>query len=421
MPPFITALLVSGCLGALIGLVRQWSEQRSGHEDLEFAGVRTFSFLGLLGCLAAYGRCEWTVWVLPVTLGVVGLFFAAGTLAPAPVTGQRMGYAAFMAALLTLFSGALVYGDQRQAAVLVAVATAVLIALRPSIHSWTTKLTTEDIRSVLQFAAITGVILPLVPDQGYGPFLALNPHGIWLMVVLISGLGFAGYVLMRLLGAEAGILLTGLVGGLASSTATTLAMSRQSREAPALSSGFALAVLVACTVMLARVAVMVLAISHEFGLALLPLLVLMAVPGLLFGAWFWLFRPATGEHTVATPEVTNPLTLSLAIKFALLYGLINVLVKAAATWSAGSGLLVISALSGMTDMDAIALSVANNVRTNALTSAQGAQAILVAAISNTLVKGGMALAIGSPRLRRIIALILGLTALIGAGTIFLIR
>jgi uncharacterized membrane protein (DUF4010 family) len=421
MPPFITALLVSGCLGALIGLVRQWSEQRSGHEDVEFAGVRTFSFLGLLGCLAAYGMCEWTVWVLPVTLGVVGLFFAAGTLSAQPAAGPRMGYAAFMAALLTLFSGALVYGDQRQAAVLVAVATAVLIALRPSIHSWTTKLTTEDIRSALQFAAITGVILPLVPDQGYGPFLALNPHGIWLMVVLISGLGFTGYVLMRLLGAEAGILITGLVGGLASSTATTLAMSRQSREAPALSSGFALAVLVACTVMLARVAVMVMAISHEFGLTVLPLLALMAVPGLLFGLWFWLFRPATGEHTVATPEVTNPLTLSLAIKFALLYGVINVLVAAASKWSAGSGLLVVSAFSGMTDMDAIALSVANNVRTNALTSAQGAQAILVAAISNTLVKGGMALAIGSPRLRRIIALILGLTALVGAGAIVLVR
>jgi uncharacterized membrane protein (DUF4010 family) len=421
MPPFITALLVSGCLGALIGLVRQWSEQRSGHEDVEFAGVRTFSFLGLLGCLAAYGMCEWTVWVLPVTLGVVGLFFAAGTLSAQPAAGPRMGYAAFMAALLTLFSGALVYGDQRQAAVLVAVATAVLIALRPSIHSWTTKLTTEDIRSALQFAAITGVILPLVPDQGYGPFLALNPHGIWLMVVLISGLGFTGYVLMRLLGAEAGILITGLVGGLASSTATTLAMSRQSREAPALSSGFALAVLVACTVMLARVAVMVMAISREFGLTVLPWLALMAVPGLLFGLWFWLFRPATGEHTVATPEVTNPLTLSLAIKFALLYGVINVLVAAASKWSAGSGLLVVSAFSGMTDMDAIALSVANNVRTHALTSAQGAQAILVAAISNTLVKGGMALAIGSPRLRRIIALILGLTALVGAGAIVLVR
>lgn len=421
MPPFIKALLVSGCLGALIGLVRQWSEQRNGHEDVEFAGVRTFSFLGLLGCLAAYGMCEWTVWVLPVTLGVVGLFFAAGTLSPPPAAGPRMGYAAFMAALLTLFIGALVYWDQQQAAVLVAVATAVLIALRPSLHSWTTKLTTEDIRSALQFAAITGVILPLVPDQGYGPFLALNPHGIWLMVVLISGLGFTGYVLMRLLGAEAGILVTGLVGGLASSTATTLAMSRQSREAPALSSGFALAVLVACTVMLVRVAVMVLAISREFGLTLLPLLALMAGPGLLFGLWFWLFRPATGEHTVTTPEVTNPLTLSLAIKFALLYGLINVLVKAAATWSAGGGLLVISAFSGMTDMDAIALSVANNVHANALTSAQGAQAILVAAISNTLVKGGMAVAIGSPPLRRIIALILGLTALAGAGAIFLVR
>ncbi|MFA5204832.1 MAG: MgtC/SapB family protein [Lentisphaeria bacterium] len=421
MPPFIKALLVSGCLGAFIGLVRQWNEQRAGREDAEFAGVRTFAFLGLLGCLAAYGMCQWTLWVMPVTVGAVGLFFAAGLVSPAPTTPVRMGYAAFMAALLTLFIGALVYSGEQQAAVLLAVGTAVVIALKTTIHSWTTRLTTEDIRSTLQFAAVTGVILPLVPDHDYGPYLALNPHSIWMMVVLISGLGFAGYVLMRLLGANAGILVTGVVGGLASSTATTLAMSRQSHDTPLLSSGFALAVVMACTVMLARVAVMVLAVSHEFGLVLLGALAIMAAPGLLFGLWFWLAGRTSGGQRVATPKVSNPLSLSLAIKFALLYGLVNLLVKAASAWGANEGLLVVSALSGMTDMDAIALSVANNVKNGTLSSTQGVQAILVGAISNTLVKGGMAVALGSPRFRRAIALALGLTAAAAALAAVLAR
>jgi uncharacterized membrane protein (DUF4010 family) len=410
MNEFPNALVVSGCLGALVGLVRQWSEQQAGHEDREFAGLRTFAFLALLGHLAAYGSDQHSTAVLPVTIGMVSLYFAVVTMRTPENRGT--GYSTFTASLLAMLVGALVHWKQTQGAVMVTVATAALLAFKQSIHAWTAKFTTDDIRCAVQFAAVTGVILPLVPDQGYGPYEALNPRSIWMMVVLISGLGFVGYVLMRMLGTEAGITLTGLVGGLASSTATTLALSRRSKEVIELSSGFALAVVLACTVMLGRVAVMILAVNRTLFADLAIPLLLMALPGVGFGTWFWLLRKAP-KQTVSTPQFANPLSLGMAIKFALLYGLINLLVKAASSWGASSGLMAISAISGMTDMDAIALSMANNVSNGFVTAELGARAVLVAAVSNTLVKAGMAVALGSPPLRRAVAIVLGATAVVG--------
>ena len=415
----VTAVVVSASLGALVGLIRQWSDQKaSSTGEADFGGVRTYTFWAILGCVAAFLTEHYAAAVLPVVVALVGIHLTALHLKN--TGGSHPGSTTFAASLLTCLLGALVQWEYTQAAILVAAATAVMIGLKQPIHAWTRAFTVDDIRATLQFVAITGVMLQLVPDRNYGPFAAFNPYSTWLMVVLISGLGFAGYILMRLLGAKAGIAITGFVGGLASSTATTLAFSRRSRDDRALSSSYALAVVVACTVMLARILVMVGVINRELAVSLVVPFVLMALPGLGFVLWAWVFRrPA--DNDVATPQLHNPLSLGIAIKFAAIYAVVAFLVKAATHFELRGGLLPLSFLSGLTDMDAIALSVTNNVHTHALTSAQGAQAILVAAISNTLVKGGMAVAIGSPRLRRIIALILGLTALVGAGAIFLVR
>jgi uncharacterized membrane protein (DUF4010 family) len=262
--------------------------------------------------------------------------------------------------------------------------------------------------------------MPLVPNQNLGPYDAFNPYATWLMVVLISGLGFAGYIMMRLLGAKAGISITGLVGGLASSTATTLAFSRRSKDDPVLSVSYALAVVVACTVMLARIPVMVGVINRQLAVSLIVPFALMALPGLGFALWVWLFKRPT-DNDVATPRLLNPLSLGIAIKFGVIYAVVAFLVKAATHFELRGGLLPLSFLSGLTDMDAIALLMANNRNDATVEPLLATQSVIMAAIGNSVMKAGFALSLGSSVLRRQVALVLGLTILVGAASLWLVR
>jgi uncharacterized membrane protein (DUF4010 family) len=263
-------------------------------------------------------------------------------------------------------------------------------------------------------------MLPLVPDRTYGPFAAFNPYSTWLMVVLISGLGFVGYIMMRLLGAKAGISITGVVGGLASSTATTLAFSRRSKDDPALSDRYALAVVVACTVMLARIVVVVGVINRELAAALILPFVLMALPGLGFVLWAWLFNRSAGQD-VTPPHLHNPLGLGIAIKFGIIYAVVAFLVKVATHFELRGGLLPLSFLSGLTDMDAISLLMANSRNDASVAPALAAQSVILAAMGNSVLKTGFAVALGSSTLRRQVAVVLGLTIAIGAACLWLVR
>ena len=357
MPHQLELIAVSAGLGALIGLIRQWSDQEKRGAD--FGGVRTHTLWAVLGCLAA-AAADRAPWALPVVLIAVSGHVIASRLVTSPDVVPPGG-TTLAGALLTLFTGALVAWEQTQSAVLVAALTMVLLGLKQPIHAWTRNFTTGDLRATLQFVAISGVILPLVPDRAMGPYGGFNPYSTWLMVVLISGIGFTGYVTMRVLGARAGIVVTSLLGGLASSTATTLAFSRRSREDEALSLHYAFAISTACTVMLPRVAVVIAVLNPALARAVTPGLALMALPAVVFGAWF-LWRGSGRGAAVTAPAMHNPLSLRTAIKFALLYAAFAFLVKAATQLDWDRGLLPLSFVSGLTDMDAIALSSDSCVR-----------------------------------------------------------
>ena len=416
MSPLLTAIVASACLGALVGLIRQWSDQTSSEGAVDFGGVRTYTFWAMLGCVGAYASEQTTVAVLAVVVGLVGAQQIISR-ANAP-TGSRSGGTTFASTLLTLLAGCLVYWEQLPAAVLVAATTMVLLGSKQPLHAWTRAFTKSDIRGTLQFVAITGVILPLVPNRDLGPFGGFNPFSTWLMVVLISGLGFAGYLAMRMLGANAGIMATSLLGGLASSTASTLAFSRRSREEPQRSTQYALAVVVACTVMLPRVIVATAVIDGTLAIALIPPLLIMAVPGVLFAFWVWR-REKAGKAKGDLVRLRNPLGLMTAIKFAVIYAVIAFLVKAAPQLGLTQSLLPLSFVSGLTDMDAISLSIAQSRHAEATPLELATRAVVLAAIANTLLKAGMAMALGSPQLRRPIAIALGGTALAGGGWLWL--
>ncbi|MFA6288294.1 MAG: MgtC/SapB family protein [Opitutaceae bacterium] len=418
LPSFLGPIFASAGLGALIGLIRQWSEQTEHGGKTDFGGVRTHTFWAILGCLGAVASRDFTPLALPVVITVVAahLLVAHSRMADPASPGST----SFAASLITLFIGALVAWGHTQTAIVVAALAMVLLGLKQPIHDWTRAFTATDIRGTLQFVAITGVILPLVPDRALGPFDAFNPYSTWLMVVLISGLGFIGYISMRLLGTRAGLLVTSLFGGLASSTASTLAFSRRSREEPALSLDYAFAVVAACTVMLPRVVVIVFLLSPELALRIMPAFAAMMLPSVAYGAWQWWVASRMEKGAVASPPMANPLSLLTAIKFALLYAVIAFLVKASTRLEWEAGLLPLSFVSGLTDMDAITLSMTNNLRAGTVALDLAARAIIIAAVANSLLKAGLAASLGSPLLRRRVGAVLLATAAIGAGAAYLV-
>lgn len=414
LAPLLLSTIAAAGLGAMIGLIRQWSEQTGKTGTTEFSGLRTFTFWSVLGCVAAFLSEEYSVAVLPVVVAVVGVHLA---LQSRRDDESAPGSTTFAATLLTLLIGALVHWEHGEEAVLVAALTVVLLGIKSPLHAWTKKFNETDIRATLQFVAITGVILPLVPNEDFGPYGGFNPYSTWMMVVIISGVGFAGYVLMRLLNTQAGIILTSLLGGLASSTATTLAFSRRSREDPASAAYYAMGVAVACTVMLPRVLVVLGLVNRPLAMQLLLPFGLMAVPGIACAAFIWWRRHGEKQKT-DQPTIGNPLSLMTAIKFAAIYAVISFLVKAATeSGHLQNSLLPLAFVSGLTDLDAISLSVARNV------GAEGglglaARAIIVAAISNSLLKGVLAVSLGRGALRVYIALMMAGTVAAGVVAAF---
>ncbi len=408
-------IAASAALGALVGLIRQWSEQEKHQPDtVDFGGVRTHALWGMLGCLGGT-TVGLAPWVLPVIIVAVATHQILARWKS--IEEGHGGGTSFAAALLTLLAGALVAWGMSQAAVLTTALTMVMLGAKKPIHAWTRNFTPEDIRAALQFAAITGVILPLVPDRAMGPFNGFNPYSTWLMVVLISGVGFVGYVAMRVLGTKSGIVITSLLGGLASSTATTLAFSRRSKEDPDLSIGYAFAICTACTVMVPRVIAVIAVLNPALALSSALPLAVMTLPALLFAAWY-LLRSRDSKQ-VGSPAVSNPLSLKTSIKFALLYALFAFMVKAATQLDMQDSLLPLSFVSGLTDMDAIALSMAETQRNGSVLLDLATKAIVMGAVANSILKATLAVSLGAPALRKPVALVLGATAAVGGAMILL--
>lgn len=411
MPELLKALLVSASLGGLLGLERQWSGQRDNPKADTIAGTRTFALWGSLGTLCAWFAREHHAgfflagFVAMVVLVSLFLFRRAQHDRDIGLTTGAVG-------LATYLLGGLVFYGEVKTAVVVAVSLVVLLASKDWLHRLSGKFSRQDVYQALQFAAVTGIVLPLVPDQPYGPYGAFNPFNIWLMVVLVSGLGFAGYVAVRIFGEDRGLAMTGLLGGLASSTATTLAMSRQSRVRPETGRLCALAVVLACTVMLLRVAVLLGAVSPSLLTETAPWLLLVAAPGLVFAAWSWRHFHARAGTVTGPAEVRNPLSLRIAIQFAILYALIVLLVRWAQSGFGGAGLYTASFFSGLTDLDAISLSISQLQRDGGVGTDTAARAVLIAAGANSLLKAGMAVSLGSAEMRRPVTLVLGATVIV---------
>ncbi|MDR2862349.1 MAG: DUF4010 domain-containing protein [Puniceicoccales bacterium] len=390
-------LLAAACAGGFVGLVKQWKEGTSA-----VAGVRTFSLWAVLGFVAAqldqasFPGLMLTAFVL-LGSGVVLFSFTKK-----PDGDAHFGLTTLVSAPLMFLVGALIATGRRDYGIVLCVLVAGILGLRDVTHRWSTLLTEVDIRATLQFTFFTGVILPLVPDKVVlGLF---NPYDTWRMVLLISGVNLLGYAAMRLLGAKAGLPITGIVGGLASSTAVTLAFSRKSREEPGHDAACAQAILLANQSMFARVWVVILALCPAFAWQLFPAFLLVTLTGLAVPAW--LMRHASVRSETEVPVVKNPLRLGVAVKFGLLYAILVFILAHFGHAAAPGTFIGISFLSGLLTMDAITVSLANNIPDAAASSTLllPMGAVLAAMAANTMMKMGIALYLGNAAVRRWVVL-----------------
>lgn len=410
-------------IGILVGLQREYAGDaafptRDERRVEMFAGVRTFALLALAGCAAALvAETLDSAWgfvsvVVPLGLLITAAYFITAWRGEAGMTTE-------VAAVVTILAGALCYWDQLPLAVALGVATTALLSFKLELHGFVARLQREDIVAALKFAIISAIILPVLPDSPLGPppFDVLNPYKIWLMVVFISGISFSGYVLIKLVGAQRGIGLTGLLGGLASSTATTLSFAQRSQRDVILARPFALAITLAWTIMFVRVLIAVQVVNA----ALLPVVwlpvVAAAVAGLAYCVYLYF---GSGAHEGEEVKVSNPMELGPAITFGLLYGLVLLISSAAQFYFGNTGVYISSLVSGLADVDAVTLSVAELNNAGNLDATTAAQSIVLAAMANTVAKGGIVLSSGSAALRRAIlpALLLILVTGISAAFLF---
>jgi uncharacterized membrane protein (DUF4010 family) len=414
--PSLEGLFVALLVGFLIGLDRERAESRK-KQDV-FAGVRTFPLIALAGAVPMV--------LMPIVGPALLVASFAAVAAVAVVSYIRssaageIGATTEMAAITSFLLGALAGSGQFVMAGAAGVTVAVLLAAKPRLEAFSRSLTSDELRAVLELAVISVIVLPLLPNRGFGPWGVLNPFDIWMIVVLVSALSFVGFVASRTLGDRRGLAVAGAVGGLVSSTAVTLAMAERTRADEGVGRAAASATVLASCVMSLRMAVLAGIINAGILPRLLPVVGAMAVVGGL--AAFWLSRNP-GEETV-TPggRLSNPFSLKAALAFGLLYALILLAVRAAQVYFGDGGTYAASALSGVADVDAVTIAfsrlgpMADDWRTPAA-------AVTLAAVVNTVVKLGLGVGVGGGVFRRHVAVALGLMAVVGsaAGALVYLR
>jgi uncharacterized membrane protein (DUF4010 family) len=395
-------------LGLLVGTERGW-QARTAPEGSRIAGVRTFGLIGLLGGLWA---------LLAGRLGETLIGFAFLALAALMIIAHVMdvqedrdfGVTTTVAALVTFTLGAAAVSGYESIAAAGAVVTATVLSLKPVLHRWLQRLEPAEVFAAIKLLLISVVVLPVLPDRGLGPWGALNPYQIWWLVVLIAGISFAGYAAMKAVGPQRGILLTGLLGGMVSSTAATLNFSRLG-ERQQWHHLLAAGVLVASATMFPRILIEVAVVNQHLVASLaLPLLLMTLTTAA--GVW-WLWRARAGDEEAGEFPLSNPFEIVPALQFGLLLAAITVLAEAFRAWLGGPGIYLLAGISGLADVDAITLSLARMAR-GSLDSTVATQAIVLAASVNTFVKAGLTFAIAGRGMGLRVAPPMSLAVAVGA-------
>jgi uncharacterized membrane protein (DUF4010 family) len=406
-------------LGALVGVEREkrkMEEQEPGH----IAGLRTFTLLALLGATAGFlSKTLSSPWILPAALLIVGAFIFAGYSVIVRSSDGGKGLTTETAAIVVFLLGAMVMFGHRELAIALGVVTAAVLAYKQPLHGFVEKLGWDDVYAGLRLLIATFIALPLLPNHPIDPWGALNPYKLWLLVILISSLSLIGYVLTRWLGPARGTALTGLTGGLVSSTAVTLSFAREARESAQNTAALACGILLAWAVMFARVIVLVAAVNRKLLPEMVIPFVLMGLASGGYAAWLYFSdKSIDGKAPKGEVDVENPFSLTAAAKFAALFAVVLLAVKIVQEHFPPSGLYAVAALAGLTDVDAITLSMLEFAQSGEARVA--VIAIVIASLSNTIVKCVMAFVLGGEGLGKKLLVATAVTLAAGLATALLL-
>lgn len=435
---FLIALL----LGAAIGLEREYQHQREKRQD--FAGFRTFILIAIFGALVGFASEQLGVDSLLIVISLAAfVLLVSAAYVIVSLKSKRIGATTEFSAIITFLLGILVLKGHVILSVIIAIVVATLLAYKPQMHRFARKIEAEEMYATLKFALITLVVLPILPNKGYSllniPVLneiiisfpstamllqqidVLNPFKIWLMVVFIAGISFVGYVLIKTIGAKAGLGLTGLIGGLISSTAVTSSMAIESKKVKRLKNAFVFGTIIASCTMYFRVLFEVLVLNKSLLKYLIIPLGLMALIGFTYCGYIYLQKPKhVKKRHKKKIEFASPFALSPALKFGLFFGFVLFIAKLFQVLFGDTGLYIASLLSGLADVDAITITMATLAGSGDITQVAAVSAITIAVCSNTVVKGGIAYLFGAKEFGKTIMTVFGVMLAVALITVYLL-
>jgi uncharacterized membrane protein (DUF4010 family) len=426
-PELLQKTVITVLIGALIGVQREFRQKEKGY--LEFAGVRTFTLIALFGGVAAYLSGQFAPGLVHVALALLGSLVACAYVVTLMRREESAGLTTEIAALLTFLLGAAVWyhqpaepprepaGDSTALAIMLAVVVTGILSLKPFTLTFVKRIEQEEILSTLKFAIVAFVVLPVLPDRPLTR-LEINPHEVWFFVVLVSAMSFASYLLIRIIGERRGLGLSGLLGGFVSSTAVTGSLAPKVKEAPPLGGVIAGAILLAWATMFLRILVVLASVNQTLAWRLAAVNASMGVVGYL-AAGFFLWRSQRGDDQQSVPKVSNPFRLGPAVKFGILYLVVQLVARFARTTFGDAGVYIASVLAGITDVDAITLSLSQMSSSGSLELRSAAIGITLAATTNTISKLCLAAVVGERRLTLRLLAAAGLILAAGAAALAL--
>ncbi len=407
----VLGIVIAAVGGMAIGVERQWSGHAIGPEA-RFGGIRTFTLLGAFAGIAGW---LWSLGALPLATAFAAAAAALVVAAYAAASRHDRDATTEVAALVVVAAGVLAGAGYRALASGIVAVTALLLVEKSRLHAAVARLDDAELRAAIRFAVMAIVVLPLLPEGPFGPLGGIYPRQLWILVLFFSGLSFLGFLARRAVGERHGFAIAGLLGGLVSSTSVVLTFARASRDEPR--RGLAFGVLAACAVMYVRVVVATAVLNLDLMSAILPYLAAPFVVSLAF-ALFGLRSGAASDGPVGAPA--NPLGLKAALQLAGMFQVVLFAVHGARAVWGDLGLAVSGAILGLTDMDALTISMARTARDPAAIQI-AAQAIALGVLSNTIFKLAVALFLGRGAVRSLGSAALAISALASVASLFFLR
>jgi len=390
----VKSLVVVIILGFVIGMQRSMTYLYKGEQP--FAGSRTFALLALAGYVSGWLQ-KYVPGFAVASLVVVGSLIALSYFMKVK-NAQKRGMTTQVAALVTFLLGLMVWFGLQNYAIFIGVVTVILLEIKPKLQKIEAHISSTDINAVVLLLAMSFVLLPILPDEMLGPYNLFNPYKTWLMAVIIATISFVGYIAIKVFGQKHGVFLTGAAGGLIASTAVTISLSKMFSKRFELVNNYAGGIAIACTFMYFRVLLEVFVIDSDLAGKLAPAFLGAAFSGLLF-VYLMYKNSSSVEIDIQNSALTkNPLQLSEAVKFGLLFGAIYGAVAFVETRYGDIGVYVVSLFSGLTDVDAITLSLSQMAKDQKLAEVAAMNGIVIASVTNSLVKLAIVFWLGGAKL-----------------------